>query len=97
MGYVLLTESAKVPQTVVNGRERCTMLGVDNLGQQHRRDKLGERVAKAENETTGTEHAIVDGSGVDDTTDDHQDAASNNARLTAPSVDNRWPKDIIRN
>jgi len=67
------------------------MLGMNNLSQQHGGDQLGERVAETENETTGTEHAIVDGSGVDDTTNYHQDAASDDARLTAPSVDNRWP------
>jgi hypothetical protein len=56
MGEGFLTEGSQIPQAVVDGGEWGTVLGVNNLGQQHRRGQLGERVAESENETTSAEH-----------------------------------------
>lgn len=50
------TEASQVPQAVIDGGKGSTMLRVNNLGQQHWRGQLTERVAESENETTSTEH-----------------------------------------
>ena len=84
------------------------MLGVNNLGQQHRRGQLAERVAESENETTSAEHcrrlasackvcaklqltSVVLSGSVDDTPDDHEDAAEDDAGLAAETIGNGRP------
>jgi hypothetical protein len=53
---VRLTKASQVPQAVVDGGERSAVLRVNDLGQQHRRGQLTERVAESENESTSAEH-----------------------------------------
>lgn len=50
------TEASQIPQAVIDGGKGSTVLRVNDLGQQHRRGQLAERVAESEDETTSTEH-----------------------------------------
>jgi hypothetical protein len=86
--------------------------GVDNLGQQHGRGQLRERVAEPENETTGAEHfrwladskhihitldhqaqltSVASRESVDETTNNHKEAAKSDAGLTSPSIGDSRP------
>jgi hypothetical protein len=80
------TERSQVPQAVVHGGDGGTVLGVDDLGQQHGRGQLGQRVAESEDEATAAEHAVSVGEGGEETAEDHEEAAGDDGRLTAPPV-----------
>lgn len=47
-----LTESANIPQAVVDCSQAATVLRMADLGEQHRRSKLSEAVAKTEHYTS---------------------------------------------
>jgi hypothetical protein len=83
-------KGSEIPQAVVDGGERSAMLGVDNLSQQHGGGQLAERVAKPKDESTDAEHSEVLCSGVDDTADNHEAAAKDDAGLATKSIDNCW-------
>ena len=51
-----LTDSAQVPQAVVDGSNTSTVLGMAELSEQERRRKLSQAVAETHQETTTLEH-----------------------------------------
>lgn len=50
------TKRAQVPETVVDGSDGATVLGMADLSEQQRRAHLRERVAETEQETTTHVH-----------------------------------------
>lgn len=62
------------------------MLRVSNLGQKHRRGNLSQAVSESHHDTTAHEGVDVLGSTLEDGTNDHDDAADGNGRLSAKSI-----------
>lgn len=79
-------EGTDVPQAVVDGGETSAMLRVSELGEKHGGGDLGEGVAKAEHSTATHEHVKVLGDGLENGTDDHDDAANDDGELTAEVI-----------
>lgn len=52
----LRTQRTQVPETVVDGGQRATVLGVADLSEKHGRAHLGHRVAETKDEATGDVH-----------------------------------------
>lgn len=81
-------EGAQVPETVVDGGEGTTVLGVADLGQQHGRTHLREGVAETKDETTAHVHVVAGGESSEHGTDNHEGTADHDGGLTADSVRN---------
>lgn len=81
-------EGAQVPETVVDGGQGTTVLGVADLGQQHGRTHLREGVAETEDEAAAHVHVVAGGEGSEHGTDDHESAADHDGGLTADPVRN---------
>ena len=68
-----------------------------NLGEQQRRAELGERVSKTQQETAGHEDLQVGGRTLDRTTNNHDEAAHGDGKLTTePISDERAVCNYVR-
>ena len=79
-------EGTDVPQAVVDGGETGAVLRMGELGEKHRRGNLGEGVAKAQHGATAHECIEVLGGGLENGTDDHDNAADDDGGLAAEVV-----------
>ena len=81
-------DSTNVPQTVVDGGDTSTVLRVAELGKQQRRRKLGKRVAETHQETSTHEVVKVLCSGLDRSTNNHDNTTDSDSRLATEVVGN---------
>jgi hypothetical protein len=58
-------QRTNVPETVVDGRDTRTVLGMADFGEQQRSGQLGERVSETHEETGTLEHGEVDSGSLD--------------------------------
>ena len=79
-------QGTDVPQAVVDGGQASTVLGMGDLGEKHGGRDLGQGVAETEEGTAAHEGAEAGASGLDDGTDDHDNAADGDGELTAEVV-----------
>jgi len=85
-----LTDSAQVPQSVVDTRETCAVLWVSNLGEEDGRAHLSHGVAEAQDQATGEVCLPVLANSRNDTTNDHDDTSNGDGQLATLSVCNWW-------
>lgn len=66
----------KVPSGVVDGGEQSTVLRVSELSEQQRRSTVGDSNTESDEETSTDEHAEVHSSRLEDDSNDHENATS---------------------
>lgn len=79
-------EGTDVPQAVVDGGETSAVLRMSELSEKHGGGDLGEGVAKAEHGTATHKGIEVLGGGLENGTDDHDNAANDDGELAAEVV-----------
>ncbi len=103
------TQTSEIPETVVHGGHRSSVLGVDDLGEQHGGSQLRQRITETQDETTSAKHCgyvryaangsaeksrglrtpVTVGESSQETTENHENTASNDGRLTSPPIGDR--------
>lgn len=81
-------DGADVPGGVVDGGEGGTVLGVGQLGNEKWRGTVGDGDTETEEEAGSDEHPEVDGDGLQDNSDHHDDAANEDTHPTSKTVGN---------
>lgn len=79
-------EGTDVPGRVVDGSERCTVLRVNELGDQQRRGAVGDGNTESKEESGGNEHLQVDRDRLENHTEDHNDTANADTGTAAKDV-----------
>jgi len=83
-------DGTSVPHGVVDGGEDGAVLRVYELGDEERRRTVRNGDTESDEETSGNEHGDVDGDGLKDDTDDHDDAADEDTRSTTEDISGVW-------
>lgn len=79
-------DATGIPGSVVDGGENGTMLRVSQFRNQERRSSVGDGNAETDEESGSQEHAKAARDGLQDDTDQHDDAADENTRSTAEEI-----------
>ena len=89
-------EGTDVPGCVVDGGESGAVLRVDELSDEQRRGTVGNGDTESEEETGCDEHLDVDGDGLENHTDDHDDAADADTSAATEDISgvrDEWDSD----